>query len=329
MEQIWFWELHIIQQLQQIPDAFIVFFRVITSLVSENFYMVLMPIFFWCIDMSIGYRFTLILILGNWSNTFFKMLLHLPRPFWLSSNIKAHAIETSFGLPSGHSTNASSIWLFLAKQYKHKKGLVVLFVAIMLLIMISRLFLGMHFISDVVSGFLLGVILLVIFFWVDKKYATKIDAFSLSQKIILSILATMFFIGIGFLPIWTNTFTLPTEWIEKSIQATGGVAPDPFNPKSIVTLGGVLFSMNIGYALLKQTKHPMNTDGTIIQHIIRIVIGLAGVMVLRIGIKALYPPVEGTLLYIFDFLRYAIIAFWIAYIAPLIFLKFNLYKKSV
>jgi membrane-associated phospholipid phosphatase len=329
MEHLWIWELHIIEQLQQVPDAIIVFFKLITSLVSENFYMILMPIFFWCIDMSIGYRFTLVLIFGNWSNTFFKMLFHFPRPFWISPNIEAHAVETSFGLPSGHSTGASSIWLFLAHQYKQKKALVVLFVSIMLLIMISRLFLGMHFISDVVSGFLLGVLVLVVLFWVDKKYATKIDALSISKKIWLSIAATIVYLVVGFLPVWTNTFVLPTEWIENSIKATGGVAPNPFDTKGIITLGAVFMSMNIGYALLKTSKHHMKTEGTIAQYLLRIFIGLVGVVVLRIGIKALYPLVEGVNLNMLDFIRYAIIAFWIAYVAPLIFLKLNLYKKSV
>ena len=329
MEQIWLWEIGIIQQLQQVPDFIIQFFKLVTSLVSEDFYMILMPIFFWCIDMSIGYRFTLVLLLGNWSNGIFKRLFHLPRPFWLSTEVKAHTIETSFGLPSGHSTNASSLWLFLANQYKQKKWLAGIFVTIMLLIMISRIFLGMHFISDVICGFLLGVIVLIAVLWVDKKYAAKIDALAINQKIILSFLSTIVFIVVGFIPIWTNTFILPTQWIENSIQATGGVAPNPFDSKSIVTLAGVWFSMNLGYALLKQSKHHLQTKGTIIQHFLRIVIGLAGVIILRIGIKALYPPAEGVVIDVLDFVRYAIISFWIAYVAPLIFLKFNLYKKSV
>ena len=329
MEQFWLWEIGIIQQLQQAPGFVIEFFKIITSLVSESFYMVLMPIFFWCVDMAVGYRFTMVLLMGNWSNGIFKRFFHLPRPFWISPNIDAHVVETSFGLPSGHSTNASSLWLFLANQYKQKKGLVILFVTIMLLIMISRLYLGMHFISDVITGFLLGVIVLLIVLWVDKKYAAKIDGLSIQKKILLSILSTIIFIVFGFLPIWLNTITLPSAWIENSIQATGGIAPNPYDAKSIVTLAGVWFSMNIGYALLKESKHPMHTKGTWQQHILRIVIGLVGVLALRMGIKALYPPVDGTLLYILDFLRYAIMAFWIAYIAPLIFLKFNLYKKSV
>ena len=329
MEQLWIWEIGIIQQLQHVPDFVIQFFKLVTSLVSENFYMVLIPVFFWCIDMSVGYRFTLVLLLGNWSNGIFKHFFHLPRPYWINTNIQAHAVETSFGLPSGHSTNASSIWLFLANQYKQKKWLAALFVTIMLLIMISRLFLGMHFISDVICGFLLGVFVLLAILWIDKKYAAKIDALSINKKIILSILSTIVFIVAGFIPIWTNTFVLPAEWIENSIKATNGIAPNPFDTKSIVTLSGIWFSMNIGYALLKQSKHHMQTKGSIWQHVLRILIGLAGVFILRIGIKALYPPVEGTLIDVLDFLRYAIMAFWIAYIAPLIFLKFNLYKKSV
>ncbi|MBI9048652.1 MAG: phosphatase PAP2 family protein [Anaerolineaceae bacterium] len=328
MEQIWFAEIQILEQLQQVAIWIIQFFKGVTFLGEENFFMVLMPIFYWCIDMSIGYRFTLVLLLSNWINAFFKMLIHFPRPYWLSTSIKAHVIETSFGLPSGHSTNAASIWLFLAKQYRSKKLWVAFCITMTLLIMLSRLFLGMHFISDVLAGLLLGILLLVVFFWAEKKFSSKIDALPIQNKIYLSIVSTVLFVLIANFPILINTFTLPPEWIERSIQATNGTAPAPFAIKGMMTLAGVWFSMNIGYALLKETNHPLTTKGTPVQYLLRIVIGLAGAMALRYGIKMLYPAADGILLHFFDFLRYAIMTFWIAYLAPLLFVKLNLYKKS-
>jgi len=329
MEPIWQAEITLLEQLQQVPLWLIQFFKGVTFLGEESFYMVLMPIFYWSINMRIGYRFTLILLLSNWINGIFKMFLHLPRPYWLSGNIEAHVAETSFGLPSGHSTNAASLWLFLASTYRRHKLLAVIFILLTLLIMISRLILGVHFFSDVLAGFLLGLILLIIFLSLDNKWAGKISALSTTNKIGLCIASTFAFLIIGLLPILVNTFTLPTEWITRSVIATQGVEPAPFSPKSIITLAGVWLGMNIGYTLLQSTSHPMNTKGSIKQHTLRLAIGLIVAMIIRIGLSAAFNFASGSLLYIFDFIRYAFLAFWISYLAPMLFLKTNLYEKSV
>ena len=329
MEPIWQAELLLLEQMQQIPLWVIQFFKGVTFLGNESFYMLLLPIFYWCINMRLGYRFTLVLLLSNWINSIFKMLCHFPRPYWLSPDIKAYVSETSFGLPSGHSTNAASIWLFLANEYKKYKLLAAGFVSIMLLIMISRLFLGVHFFSDVISGFLLGVILLVVIYAFEKRFSAKISTQSLTTKILLSISSTIIFLFLGLLPILINTFEVPSEWIRLSSQATDGIIPTPFAAKTIITLGGVWLGMNIGYSLLLYKGHPMQTSGALWQHGLRLAIGLSVAILIRMGLSVLFDFASGNLLLVFDFIRYAVLTFWIAYLAPMLFLKINLYKKTV
>ena len=329
MEPIWQAELVLLEQMQQVPLWIILFFKGVTFLGEESFYMLLLPIFYWCINMRVGYRFTLVLLLSNWINGIFKMLCHFPRPYWLSPNIKAYVAETSFGLPSGHSTNAASIWLFLAKEYKKHKILAAGFVLIMLLIMLSRLFLGVHFFSDVISGFLLGVTLLVVFYGFEKRFSARIATETLSTKILLSLVSTLIFLFVGLLPILINTFEIPSEWVKLSSQATDGIIPVPFAAKGIITLAGVWLGMNIGYSLLLTSGHPMETKGTILHYCLRLAIGLSVAVIIRVGLSALFSFATGNLLHVLDFIRYALLTFWIAYIAPMLFLKINLYKKTV
>jgi undecaprenyl-diphosphatase len=71
------------------------------------------------------------------------------------------AVETSSSFPSGHATLAMALYGFLAyvlcKLYpKHSAVIVTLATVIIFAIGFSRLYLGMHFPSDVLAGYLLG-----------------------------------------------------------------------------------------------------------------------------------------------------------------------------
>lgn len=90
--------------------------------------------------------------------TFFgKILIHRPRP------LGGLLTETDFSFPSGHATIAVAVYGFiifiLLKQpfSPHKKiAISLLSVMLILLIGFSRLYLGVHYFSDVIAGFAVG-----------------------------------------------------------------------------------------------------------------------------------------------------------------------------
>jgi len=85
-----------------------------TFLGSEEFFIIALTLIYFCIDASLGERVVLLLLIGDSLNGFFKMLFHLPRPYWVDPNVKALAQETSYGLPSGHAQDATTVWFFIA-----------------------------------------------------------------------------------------------------------------------------------------------------------------------------------------------------------------------
>ena len=104
------WGIPIITWLQGLGDVFLSPMEFFSFLGSEDFFLLVMPALLWCIDIRLGFRIGLILLTSQGVNSFFKLALGTPRPFWVSSEVKALSVETSFGVPSGHSQTAVAVW---------------------------------------------------------------------------------------------------------------------------------------------------------------------------------------------------------------------------
>jgi undecaprenyl-diphosphatase len=87
-----------------------------------------------------------------------KLIFHRVRP----ANVGFYE-ETNFSFPSGHSTTAMVLFgmiaYFLIRNSRHRKQRILyllLGLSIILLVGFSRIYLGVHFLSDVLGGYLLG-----------------------------------------------------------------------------------------------------------------------------------------------------------------------------
>jgi len=92
-----------------------------------------------------------------------KFVFHRARP-----DVAVYS-ENSFSFPSGHATSAIAFYGFLtymlirnAKSWKNKINVFFASFIIILLIGFSRLYLGVHYVSDVWGGYLVGAIWLII-----------------------------------------------------------------------------------------------------------------------------------------------------------------------
>lgn len=87
-----------------------------------------------------------------------KWLIHRPRP----AEVFANTLPSSFSFPSGHTIYGATFYLAIALIVtSHIKGpsrIAVWFIAILAAFLIgaSRIFLGVHYFSDVVGGFLVA-----------------------------------------------------------------------------------------------------------------------------------------------------------------------------
>lgn len=106
-----------------------------------------------------------------------KILVARARPDGLIPSI----IETSYSFPSRHAVAAVALYgfiaFFLARQYpEHARKIAAIATVLILSIGFSRLYLGVHFPSDVIAGFALGGIWLYIGTWTVRKLQSARDS---------------------------------------------------------------------------------------------------------------------------------------------------------
>ncbi|MCI8383405.1 MAG: phosphatase PAP2 family protein [Clostridia bacterium] len=113
-----------------------------------------------------GVAVTVNLIISTISYIGFKNIIQRPRPPVQERLIE----ETGYSFPSGHSTNNMAFYVLaivlLYPKIKNKKlrnSLCVILASIPLLIGFSRVYLGVHYISDILAGFSLGIICVILF----------------------------------------------------------------------------------------------------------------------------------------------------------------------
>lgn len=92
----------------------------------------------------------------------------------------AYYLENSYSFPSGHATAAVSFYGFIAyyfyrRQKTRARKLMVLIsaLAIILLIGFSRLYLGVHYLSDVLAGYAVGLVWLAAGVGIGKWFAPR------------------------------------------------------------------------------------------------------------------------------------------------------------
>lgn len=108
------------------------------------------------ITRNLGIEVMLSLIVSTIVVQILKRTFARNRPYWILENLNTYGIDLSdYSFPSGHSAGSFSVAIIIALNFKE---LGLLFLTLALLVAISRIYLAVHYPTDVVAGILIGII---------------------------------------------------------------------------------------------------------------------------------------------------------------------------
>jgi undecaprenyl-diphosphatase len=294
MESIFDWGILIILWLQQFSPALDLPFTFISLLGEETFFLLFLPGLYWSVDRRVGARLTLLFLLSACLNFMAKAWAGQPRPFEYDAHVRQLVEVPPGGLPSGHAQNAVVVWVYLAIQFRRAwlwwlAGLLIIFISL------SRLYLGVHFPTDLLGGHLLGVVLLVAYLRLEPGLEAWLQAQGLIWQLGLAL-------GVPCLLL----LLLPTE---------EGVA-----------ISAVLLGMSLGI-ILERRLVGFEAAGSWRQRLLRFLLGAIVMLALWLGLRLAFSSLEPVLL--FRFVRYALLGLWGAFGAPWLFVRWGWAEKGL
>jgi membrane-associated phospholipid phosphatase len=158
--------LGLVQLLADHRNVFLTKFALIAAFMGGiEGYIFLILLFYVAWNKRQAIRVTFVLLAALSLNDLLKMVFHNPRPFvaqgtylqkWAVPPSSAHSLAAQYSTPSGHASGASSFYAYLYGVVRSRTAH-VLAVAAILLIGVSRPYLGVHYCEDVLLGWALGL----------------------------------------------------------------------------------------------------------------------------------------------------------------------------
>ncbi len=286
---------------------------------TEDFFMIAFALLYLCVDASLGGRLVILLLLGDALKDFLKVIFHQPRPYWIDTRVQRLAEEPTYGIPSGHAHDATLVWFFIAHELK-KPWAWVSAAALVLLISFSRLYLGVHFLSDVGAGVITGGIFLIVYLQLESRVGNWLAGLGLWRQIGAAVAGSILIVLLGIL---AQTIVAGSP----DAPAWDSFAQSARRLDDFVSLSGMFLGGGAGLAMMFQWAR-FDARGSMKNRIIRFALGVGGVLILRFGLSALFPKEPEMIGLVFRFVRYAVMAWWLIYLAPWLALKMKLAERA-
>lgn len=285
-------ELEFLLKLQEMSNKYLdMLFIGITNIGHELTYMVIIMILYWCVSKKVGLKLIIALTFSQLLNTDLKNYFKVERPY-LNPQINAVYMESApgYSFPSGHSQNSAAFWFYCSYMLKNK-ALKIITLILPFLIAFSRLYLRVHWPSDVLAALFIGLITMCI--------VEKVMSFYTEKK--LDIAHIIFY-----------SIAIPTILLILS-----GFDADA------IKISGAFAGILIGYFI--ENKYINFEEHTnIFFQILKLLIGVAFAIAIKEGLKIILPDIL-----IFSYVRYFLLGIWLTLFAPWLFVKLKLNSKKM
>ena len=323
-------ETWITLSLQNIGDWLTPIMEFFTWLGYPQAYMILIAIIYWSVDRKLGLRMAIFLTVVSSMNIILKQAFHAPRPYWVDPGIKAILVSNGFGMPSGHA-QAATVWLY-AGSLLRRRWFWAISITLVLMVGMSRVYLGLHFCSQMLAGWAIGIIMLILFIRFESNFLSWfLNRKFKWQLLIISGISTLLLILGGIFVFILRDWEMPAEWIFNAMDDLAGVDET------------ILFSIGFGYvagytgsflgvglgALLNHRRGGFEVRGLWWKRILRSAAGLAVFLALY-GIFMVTAPDQAreALYSIWRFSGFFVISFSAIFLVPLLLMRINLLEPG-
>jgi membrane-associated phospholipid phosphatase len=115
------WGIEVVVWFQQFGPTLDLPFKSLTFLGNLEFFLVLMPFIYWCVDRRLGARLLVLFLISAYVNAMAKVVADQPRPFQYDARVQPLVHAGGGGMPSGHTQGAVVVWGYLASQIRSGK----------------------------------------------------------------------------------------------------------------------------------------------------------------------------------------------------------------
>jgi membrane-associated phospholipid phosphatase len=297
------WGTEVIVWVQSLSNPWLdAIAKFLSFLGQAEFYLLLLPFVYWCLDRQIGIGLGYLSLFSFWANKLVKYIFRIPRP--ADPRLRVPLPETSPSFPSGHSQNAIANWGYLAVRFRNRIFWVVAII-LMLGIGLSRIVLGVHFPQDVIGGWLIGLVLLLIFAWAEPRVRRWIGGQRALVQLVLAVAVPVLLI-----------FLHPAD--------DAGLYP----AEAAITPMSALAGLGIG-VIMERAWVRFRVQGVWWRRGLRFLLGLVVVAILYVGPSLILPEgmaygLEATA----RFVRYAAVGWAVAFLCPWLFVRLGLAERE-
>jgi membrane-associated phospholipid phosphatase len=293
-----------------------VFFRLQSGIGRFEFYLIFILLVYWCLDKTLGRSIAYLLTFSYLINSVLKHMLGDPRPYWLDA-ILGLETEESYGVPSGHAQSATVFFGFLGLWFK-KAWVWILAIIMIVLICISRIYLGVHDLEDVIAGLLIGIVILAGYVIWQRYLAQRFANRIMGQRLLIAIL-----VPVGVVAVYTIIMIIIGQPDTNVAWSTHIDAAEKTSIENVATSFGAVLGFGIGF-VLEVSRVRFLSSGTLGRRALRFIVGLLTTLLLWLGLELIIPTEPLAISIPLRVIHLFVVTLWIAYYAPWIFVKLRL-----
>ena len=290
MTRILDWGMAVVLWFQQFSPTLDIPFIGLSFLGDEKLFLPLLPILFWCVHRRIGAEVGFLLLFSAYVNALVKHVCAQPRPTDYDERVKPISPAHGEGFPSGHTQTTFIFWGYLATELRQRWTWVAA-IFFMIFIPISRVYVGAHFPTDLLGGYILGMIMLLLYRGLSPIIVPWLAKQQVLTQIFIAVVAAIVLILIA------------------------------GSDKNSVTGAAMLMGVSCGIAMERRWVG-FDACGPVWQRVLRFLVGAMSLGMLFGLLHLIFDAVETAL--VPRIIRYGLLGWWVSCGAPILFLKLGL-----